>query len=440
MLFENPFMKRAKKEVKKLSKKETQKEVKGLASEEIENIVKKRDEIIEKVLSGKKIEDENLINFLKGKLPTLFISTESKEDFENKARNYIEQITKFKENDNYKDLPYEILHKAIEAGKPERYLKIYKKVYEQIKQESPETPDWFINLMNEAISESLNKNLEDEQIITLLVQRLKEVLHKPMNNIAYETTVYFFGEGVPSQEGTPSEEGEVLEEIIPSPEPGRIPETDIWTRLSREVPRNEVIRQLAEASLKIGELIRRLYAVEYSPRIMRRIIFTQDEAEARDLLDRLRQGEYNIPSTVWRRSGLAELFHRLGIKVETTNPFEQLALLCEKGRDIQKALDELMGKIREIENLAENMSEEELKELLGEKLKVIPDELRSLENAISSLEAYFGKGKVIGKAFSKSMLEGIGSSLVLWALAIGFFVPMWMIAQTDKIVKEQFKI
>jgi predicted transcriptional regulator len=328
--------------------------------------------------------------------------------------------------------------------KPEEQER-FQNLYQTLKESFSDLPD---PIIREMILEGL-ANKRDDKEIAKAMERIFKISPEDLRNLveSYERKP----EEIPEEEeyippylAMPSEELPGAPER-PEVTPEQMPTFgDVLERLRREVPESEVLKKLLESSIKIGELINRLYRVKYSPRILRKIIFTPDDGEAQELLSRLRQGEYNIPATLWRRAGLADLFHKLGIKVETKNPFESLALIAEKGRDMKKQLDELMEKILEIENriremkkqgLSQEQIKEELEKLTKELTPTIPNELSNIEKGIEELEKYFrGRENIFSKL--KPNAGVIASSIGLWGLAIGWFLPLWLITKMyDQIEK-----
>jgi predicted transcriptional regulator len=313
-----------------------------------------------------------------------------------------------------------------EIGRKPEEQERFNNLYQTLKERFPDLPD---SIIREVILEGFANNRDDKEIAEA-IESISKISTEDLTKLSES-----YGRG---PEGVPEEGEEYMPPYLIMPREGPIEQMptfgDVLERLRREVPESEILKKLLESSIKIGELINRLYRVKYSPRILRKIIFTSDDGEAQELLSRLRQGEYNIPATLWRRAGLAGLFHKLGIKVETKNPFESLALIAEKGRDIKKQLDELMGKILEIEDRIKEMKKqglnqeqmkEEFERLTEELTPTIPNELSNIEKGIEELEKFFG-GRV--NIFSKLKPNAgvIASSIGLWGLALGWFLPLWL--------------
>jgi len=312
----------------------------------------------------------------------------------------------------------------------------------------------YINILNlspSIIAEVINSGLEENKENNEIVEQLKVVYETKLREIENLSRNYTMGpeegdggpEALMSKKGSESEsETETKLKQAPPEEMSRF--SDVAQRLQREVPESEVLKRLLESGAKIGELMRRLYQVKYSPRILRRIIFTHDENEAQELLTNLRNGKYNIPATLWRWSKAAILFHKLGIKVETKDELESLALIAEKARDMKEQLNELTEKILEVEDKVKEMKssgldqekmKKELDELAQELNKTMPNELSNIEKGIGELEKYFGGRENIFSKF-KPNIGLIASSVSLWGLAIGWFLPLLIITKSyDQIEK-----
>jgi hypothetical protein len=349
----------------------------------------------------------------------------------------IERLRRTEER--YQNLPQEIIEKAVAYSKTlsegKKYLDLYINIRGKL---SPDILDGIIQIsVEEILNFSKEQNIKNiKNIVDTVVNAINELLKQGPkdfeNNIRSALNNYLLNKG---SQGTGTG-GDAPRNLARGKEPtGQERRDDSIEASDRKGPKSEVIRKLTESAVKVGELQNRLYRVNYPHNIMRRIIFTDKPEEAENLLRRLRNGEYNVPATIFRKTGFAVLLHKLGIKVENRNPFESLALISEKGRDVKEQLEEIMKKILETESAVKALLEdqqiyEQTKksklEELSKGIDKFSDELKNLENAVQALENYFGGRKNI---FSKAVpsLAMIGSSVALWGLAVGWFLPLWLI-------------
>jgi hypothetical protein len=186
------------------------------------------------------------------------------------------------------------------------------------------------------------------------------------------------------------------------------PDPDFWRSiflLGREEKEAEFNRVLTEAVLRFRQLTERLSKIKL-PKEIKEVILEEDEDKRNEKINQLSEEDQALVRIIL---------------------------------NIQRNLLETFQKISDIKSHEKEFSAEDL-EKLNQELSKLKKEADDYEEAIKKLEERFGTtyqpDKELAKGFLgrigqwiKEKFPMIGSALGLWGLAIGWFLPLWLMSK-----------
>jgi ElaB/YqjD/DUF883 family membrane-anchored ribosome-binding protein len=196
------------------------------------------------------------------------------------------------------------------------------------------------------------------------------------------------------------------------------PDHNFWRNLfllGREEKEAELNRILIEAFLRFRQLSERLSKIKL-PKEIRAVILEEDENERNEKINQLSEEDKALVMMIL---------------------------------NIQRNFSETLKKIKGIESHVKEFSAEDL-EKLNQELR----NLKKYEEAIKKLEERFGTtyqpDNELAKKFLKKTSQWIkenfptigltlGASLVLWGVALGWFLPLWLINKMKDEIEKGLK-
>jgi hypothetical protein len=179
--------------------------------------------------------------------------------------------------------------------------------------------------------------------------------------------------------------------------------------------RAELGNKMLNFILKFRQLTERLSKINL-PKEIRNVILAKDEEEENKRLRKLSEEDQNLVRTIL---------------------------------DIKKNLLSLEEMVLGIGDANKDFSANQLEEL-GDVLDKFEDSLNKYEQAIENLEKTYGTkyeqddqiaqsllGRISEKI--KNIVGPIGSSIGLWGLALGWFLPLWLVTKMDEAIEKRFK-
>ncbi|GIW67533.1 MAG: hypothetical protein KatS3mg096_401 [Candidatus Parcubacteria bacterium] len=197
------------------------------------------------------------------------------------------------------------------------------------------------------------------------------------------------------------------------------PKADFWLvrwKLEKEPEEASFATELLKAAEKMRQLDERLSKVKF-PKEVRDVLLEKDEVRRNEKLENINKED----------AGLGALI-RIILNIEGN-------------------LKEIFEKIKSLKELEKTTSPEELARLREDIRNKFQKEIESYEKAIEELEKRYGTSYQLDKEISKRLHERIGSwfkekgpiilsGLGLWGLAIGWFLPLGIIAVLNKYISE----
>jgi len=193
------------------------------------------------------------------------------------------------------------------------------------------------------------------------------------------------------------------------------PNVDFWImrwRVEKEPEEAAFATELLKTAEKIRNLDLRLSKIKF-PEEIKQVLLEEDEYRKIELLDNLKEDDRALTKVIL---------------------------------NIQTNFLELFQKIIDLKRLEKTTSPEELKQLTESIKNKFDNEIKNYEEAIKKLEERFGTtyqpDQEIYKGFTKRVsnwLKDKGSLILggigLWGLAIGWFLPLWIISKMYKEIE-----
>jgi cell division protein ZapA (FtsZ GTPase activity inhibitor) len=200
------------------------------------------------------------------------------------------------------------------------------------------------------------------------------------------------------------------------------PDHNFWRNLfllGREEKEAEFNRILTEAILRFRQLSERLCRIKL-PKEIKEILLEEDENKRNEKINQLSEEDKALVMMIL---------------------------------NIQRNFSETLKKIKGIESHVKEFSAEDL-EKLNQELRNLKKEADDYEEAIKKLEERFGTtyqpDNELAKKFLKKTSQWIkenlptigltlGASLVLWGVALGWFLPLWLINKMKDEIEKGLK-
>ena len=179
--------------------------------------------------------------------------------------------------------------------------------------------------------------------------------------------------------------------------------------------RAELGKKMLKFILKFRQLTERLSKINL-PKEIRNVILAKDEEEENKRLRKLSKEDQNLVRTI------------LDIKKNLLSLEEVVLRIGDDNKDFSASqLEELGNVLDKFENSLNKYEEviENLEKTYGTKYEQDDQIAQSLLGRISE--------KI------KNIVGPIGSSIGLWGLALGWFLPLWLVTKMDEAIEKRFK-